>query len=186
MMKDNLTLRESFRAQIIRNRPQVDILNPVGRFRAEHYRRGRLIDIHEISNTVMNVGKNAMFNTYFNAATQIAAASWFMSLVSSSGYSAIAAADTSASHAGWTEGTAYANATRPLWGQGTAASQLITNASPVSFVASSGFTAKGLFIISESTKGGATGILWCAGLFTAGDAVLATSDELRVTYTAGM
>lgn len=186
MTNDKLTLREAFRAQIIRNRPQIDILNPTGRFRAEHYRRGRLIDVYDIANTVMNAAKNAMFNTYFNAAAQVAAASWFMSLVSSASYSAIAAADTIASHAGWLEATAYSNATRPLWGQGTAASQQITNATPVSFIASSGFTAKGLFIVSESTKGGTTGILFCAGLFTAGDAVLATNDELRVTYTAGM
>jgi hypothetical protein len=186
MMKDKLTIREMCRAQIIRNRPTVDILNIKGRFRAEHFRRGRLIDVYDVANTVMNVAKNALWDTYFNAMTQVAAASHFMSLISSAGYSAIAAADTAASHAGWTEATAYAAATRPVWGQGAAASQQITNASPVSFVASSGFTAKGLFLITESTKGAGSGLLFCAGLFTAGDAVLAASDELRVTYTGAM
>lgn len=188
-MRDKLTVSDLAKAQIIRNRsaqPTVDVINIRGRYRAEQWRKGRLIAVHEIENVVMDAAKNAMWDTYFNEMTQVVTAGWYMSLITSAGFTAISAADTMASHAGWAEGTGYTSSTRVLWGQGAAASKAITNASPVSFIANTGFTAKGLFITSGSAKSGTAGILFSAGLFTAGDAVLVSSDELRVTYTASM
>lgn len=185
-MVNKLSMAEAFQSNLIKNRqPNVDILNPRGIFKCEHYRDGKLINVHDFPNMVMNAAVNSLFDVMFNSATQIAAASWYMGLIVSTGYSAIAATDTMASHAGWNEATGYTNATRPAWGQGATAARSITNASPVSFIANATATIKGLFITSNNVKSGTTGLLWSAGLFTSGDANVNNLDELRVTYTLG-
>jgi hypothetical protein len=136
------------------------------------------------SNLVVNQGKQDLLTVYFSDGTATASSSWFMGLISNSGYSAIAAADTAASHAGWTEFTGYSQATRPLWGQVAPGSGVttITNTSPATFDITSSGTLKGGFIITNSTKGGTTGKLWSAALFSA-DVPVNNGDQMKVTYT---
>ena len=166
-----------------RQRGGLDHLNPKGRFKVEHLDKdGNLIKIYEFDNDITNQGKNALFDIMFHDGTQITSASWVVGLISNSGYSALAAADTMSSHAGWTEFTGYTQATRVAWGPGASASQSITNASPATFDINATGTVKGIFIVSQSTKGGTTGTLWSTALFSA-DVPVASSDQLRVTYT---
>lgn len=153
-----------------------------GHWQAEHYRQGNFLAKYDFPNDITNQGKNSLFEIMFHDGTQIANASWFIGLISNSGYSALAAADTMASHAGWTEFTGYSQGTRVAWGAGAAASQSITNASPATFDITSTGTVKGIFVPSNSTKGGTTGTLWSTALFTA-DVPVANGDQLRVTYT---
>ncbi len=165
----------------------VDVLNFRGHFKTEHFRNGRLLGIYEAPNTVVNVGKNYIFDVMFNGGTQIANNKWFMGLISSSSYSAIAAADTMSSHAGWTEWTTYSQSTRQAWGSGAAASQSVTNASAVVVDITGSGTVKGLFIVGAAsgadTKGGTSGTLWSAALYTGGDVSVINGDQLRSTYT---
>jgi len=153
-----------------------------GRFQVEHVRDGVVIQKQEFKNDITNIGKNTLFDVMFSDGTQIAASSWFIGLISNSGYSALAAADTMSSHSGWNEATGYSQSTRVAWGPGDPASQSITNASPATFDANATATIKGIFVTSNSTKSGTTGILWATALFTA-DVPVVNGDQLRVTYT---
>jgi hypothetical protein len=163
-------------------RQYIDRLALKGRFRVEHHRDGKLLDTYDFNNDITNEGKNQLFEIMFHDGTQIASASWFIGLISSSGYSALAAADVMNSHGGWTEATGYTQSTRVAWGPGTAASQSITNASPATFDINATATIKGIFVTSNSTKSGTTGKLWATALFSA-DVPVTSGDQLRVTYT---
>ena len=52
-------------------------------------------------NGITTAGINNLFNVYFGATSK--ASAWYLGLIASSGYSALSAADTISSHAGWTE-----------------------------------------------------------------------------------
>lgn len=148
----------------------------------EHYRDGKLFDVYSFHNDITNEGKNEILDVFFSDATQIAASSWYIGLISNSGYSALAAGDTMASHGGWTEFTGYTQSTRVAWGPGNPASQSITNASPATFDINATGTLKGIFVTSNSTKSGTTGKLWATGLFAA-DVPVSSGDQMKITYT---
>lgn len=153
------------------------------RFAVEHWRNGELLGTYPFLNDITNEGKNLIFEVMFHDGTQVSSSSWCIGLISNSGYSALAAADVMASHAGWTEFTGYSQSTRVAWGPGAAASQQITNSTPATFDITSTGTVKGVFITSQNTKGGTTGKLWATALFSA-DLPVANGDQLKVTYTA--
>lgn len=75
--------------------------------------------------------------------------------------------DTIASHAGWQEFTTYDESTRQLWTPGTVSSGLISNPTRMKVTISSGGGGiiKGAFMVTESTKGGTTGLLVAHGLW---------------------
>lgn len=176
-------MKDKAEVAVTRNRGAEDKLGLRGRFQIEHLDKdGNLLGTYDFPNDITNQGKNSIFEIMFHDGTQIANSSWFIGLISNSGYSALAAADTMASHAGWTEFTGYSQATRVAWGAGAAASQSITNASPATFDVNASGTVKGVFVVSNSTKGGTTGTLWATALFSA-DVPVSNGDQLRVTYT---
>jgi hypothetical protein len=115
-------------------------------------------------------------------------ATWFIGLYGAAASNNPAASDTASSHAGWTEVTAYSNATRPAATFGTATtadpSVISNSASPASFSINGTATVGGAFLISNSTKGGTTGTLFSAADFQSpGDRTVANGDTLNVTYT---
>lgn len=166
-----------------RKRELENNFEPKGKWVVEHLDKdGNLKATYDFHNDIVNVGKNNIFDVYFNGGTQTPNNSWFIGLISNSGYSALAAADTMSSHAGWTEFTGYSQSTRVAWGSGAASSQSVTNASPATFDITSSGTIKGIFVITNSTKGGTTGTLWATGLFSA-DVPVVNGDQLRATYT---
>lgn len=133
----------------------------------------------QFSNTVVTVGKNDLLTQYFkgNAYTAV----WHVGLVDNAGFSAIAAADTMASHGGWAESAAYSNASRPALTLGTSSGGSIDNsASTASFAINATATIKGAFVVNSGTKGGTAGTLYSAGAFAANRSV-AGGDTLNVT-----
>lgn len=133
------------------------------------------------ANVVTTLGKNDVLDKYLAGAAYTAA--WFLGLVDSVSYSAVAAGDTASSHAGWVESVAYSNSTRPApsWGSAASSSKAST---ATAFNINATATIKGAFLISNSTKGGTSGLLYSAGLFTGGDRAVVSGDTLNVTYTA--
>lgn len=175
-------LKDNLGVQMVRNRDIEQKPKLRGRYHVEHWRNGSLLNTYDFDNDITNQGKNDIFDVYFSDGTQTAASAWCLSLISLSGYSALAAGDTMASHGGWTEFTGYSESTRPAWGPGDPASQSITNATPVTFSINAGGTVKGIFVTTQNTKGGTTGKLWATALFT-GDVPVTSGDQLKVTYT---
>lgn len=142
---------------------------------------GLVVARKSIKNLVPDAAINSIFNTNFNAATQTAL--WYMMLIDNAGFSAISAADTMTSHSGWVENQQYSQATRPAWGQGSAASKVITNASSVTFSMNATASIKGAAIVSGNVKGATTGLLWSAGSFASGVQSLTSGQDLKLTYT---
>ena len=138
-------------------------------------------------NLVMNVGLQDMNSKYFSASGYTAG--WFLGLVQGPGSgTTFAAADTLASHAGWTElvpGTAYTgNRKAVTFGTATTADpSVITNsASPSSFaMLVNGTVVAGALLCTVAS--GTSGILFSAGDFTGGDKTVDNGDTLNVTYT---
>ena len=134
-----------------------------------------------VPNRVMNAAMNAILEAFRGTAFPSA---WYCGLISSTSFSAIAAADTMASHAGWTELTGISNATRPLIFDSTSpasASQQITNSAAAVFTANAVGTVKGIFIASNNTIGGTTGTLWAASQLTA-DQQFSSGETVSITY----
>ena len=138
-------------------------------------------------NLVVNQGLQDMNSKYFVGSGYTA--SWFLGLVQGPGSgTTFAAADTLASHAGWTElvpGTDYTgNRQTATFGTATTADpSVITNsASPASFAMLVNATVvAGAFLSSVSS--GTSGILFSAGDFTGGDKTVDNGDTLNVTYS---
>ena len=148
---------------------------------------GKVIDLGR-HNAIVNEGKNYILDTMFNTGTQIVDANWYISLVDASGWTSWAVTNTIASKT-WSEFTTYTPSTRPVWTAGAAATQQITNGTPVTFTMTGGGTVKGVFIIGGSDPDADTigdvvqGTLWANAPFSGGDVPVSTSDQLKVTYT---
>jgi hypothetical protein len=130
-------------------------------------------------NLVVNTGLNHIRDVILLAGTQVS--TWYTGLTQ--GSPTIAAADTMASHAGWTESTAYSEAVRQTWTGAAGATGASSNsASPSVFSINATATIGGVFLTSNSTKGGSTGTLYSGVAFTGGNRSVVNGDTLTVTY----
>lgn len=139
-----------------------------------------------IDNLVVNVGLQDMNTKYFTGSAYTAA--WYLGLWGAGASNNPAASDTMASHAGWTEVTAYSQATRPACTFGTASTanpSVISNSgSAATFSINATTTVGGAFLTSNNTKGGTTGTLFSGSDFTSpGDRAVVSGDTVTVTYT---
>lgn len=135
-------------------------------------------------NLVVNQGLQDMNAKYFVGSGY--SATWFLGLVTGPGSgTTFAAGDTLASHAGWTENTAYVGDRKAAtFGTATTADpSVITNsAAPAVFTMNANAqTIAGAFLSSVAT--GISGVLFSAGDFTGGDKLVDSGDTLSVTYT---
>jgi len=135
-------------------------------------------------NLVVNEGLKDMNDKYFSGSAYTAA--WYIGLVQgpASG-TTFAAADTLASHAGWTEDTAYTgNRKTATFGAATTAdpSVISNSGSPAQFTMNGTTTIGGAFLCSVDS--GTSGILFSASDFQSpGDRSVVNGDVLNVTYT---
>lgn len=176
---DQLGFEQNCVANVARGRTLEDVLGGLkGHFSIEHLDKdGQLKGRYELDNGIVNQGKNSILDIMFHAATQIT--TWYIGLMDNSGYTTEAAADTLASHTGWNEFTNYTG-NRKEWTEGAAASQSITNSTPVQFDITGTGTIKGVFICSAAS--GTSGTLWSTAAFGSTVAV-ANGDQLKITYT---
>jgi len=108
-----------------------------------------------------------------------AAVTWYAGLIDNASFTGVAAADTSASHSGWIENQDFSESVRQTLGFSAAAARTISDS--VSFSINATVTIQGLFVISESTKGGTTGTLFSTALFSS-PPVLVSSNTLTANY----
>ena len=139
-----------------------------------------------MTNLVTTAGKNDLLDKYLAGSAYTAA--WFAGLISSVTYTAIAAADTPASHAGWTEaGTTNAptfTGTRPAITFAAASGGVKASSSIPTITFTGAGTVKGLFTATISTVMATTGVMYSAGLFTGGDAVVGSGYVMTLTFSA--
>ena len=135
------------------------------------------------SNLVTNVGKDDMLNVYLRSTSYTQTIRMGLK-----GVGTVLAANTQASHAGWTErGGSVAPAytgDRKTVSMGAAASQVSTSPTQA-FAITSGGAVDGCFINNggSATKDDTSGILFSAGDFTGGPKTVANLDTLNVVYT---
>lgn len=144
-------------------------------------------------NTVVTVGKNLALDTFL-AGSSYTVTGPYMGLIGAVSYSAISAADTMASHAGWTEaGTTnaptYTGPRKTIsWSSASAGSKAPSSA-PVYTMTGTG-TVKGVFLAFGSgavaTIDSTLGTLWSAGLFSGGDQAVVSTNTVTVTYTTSL
>lgn len=128
-------------------------------------------------NLVTNVGLNHILDVVLHGSTQVT--TWYVGLKNTG---TPVAADTSASHASWTENTNYTG-NRQEYVEAAASSQSVTNsANKASFsITADSQTIAGAFLDSAST--GTSGTLLCVADFTGGNKSCDNGDTLEVTYT---
>jgi len=194
MQNEKLNANESNDASITRNSGHVEQANAHGVFTAKCYDKdGNLKWEDTFPNVVTTVGKNLALDTYLAGAAYTVTGP-FMGLISSVSYTAVDAADTMSSHAGWLE-AGLANAptyTAPrktaAWSAAAAGSKALSAA--LSFAITGSGTVKGCFLVygtgALSTIDNTAGTLYSAGLFTGGDKVVISTDTLNVSYTASL
>jgi len=165
-----------------------------GRFLAElrEYEGGPVIWTAEFDNVVCTLGKNAMFNAGF-AGSSYSVTGPYLGLISSASFTAVSAADTMASHAGWLE-AGSANAPTYSGNRGAAAFAAasggsIALSSNPSFTFTGSGTVQGAFLTfgagAVNTVGSTAGTLWSAGTFATAQPVI-SGNVLTVSYSASM
>ena len=142
---------------------------------------GQIKWVEEVDNLVVTAGRNDILDKYYKGSTYTAA--HYVGLKSAG---AVNAADTMASHAGWTEVTVYDEAVRATITWGTPASGSVDNSAAVDvFTMSDTVTVAGAFVTTVNTKGGTTGTLVGAADFSVSRSVI-DNDVLEVTVTASL
>jgi hypothetical protein len=139
----------------------------------------------QMHNLVVNEGLQSMNTQYFKGSAYTAA--FFLGLVTGPGSgTTYAAADTLASHAGWTEFTNYSGSRKAVtFGTATTADPSVigNSASPSQFsITGAGGTVAGAFLCTVAS--GTSGVLFSEADFQSpGDRVVVSGDTLNVTYT---
>lgn len=194
MQSEKANPTENISAQLIRSGYNEEKANATGVFHAKCYDKdGNLKWEDTFPNVVTTVGKNLALDTYLAGAGYTVVGP-FMGLISLVSYTAVAAADTMGSHAGWLE-AGLANAptyTAPrktaAWAAAAGGSKALSAALAFTFTGAG--TVKGAFMAygagAVSTIDDTNGTLYSAGLFSGGDKPVISTDILLISYTASL
>jgi hypothetical protein len=132
-------------------------------------------------NGVTGAGLDDLLNTYFRNGTPKTA--WYIGLIDNASYSSMSSSDTMSSHPGWVESAAYTNANRVQWSPGASSGQSVVNGTTCDFSMNAVKSIRGLFLASDNTISGTSGLLWATAPFTGGTQSVNPGDTLKVTYT---
>ena len=190
---------ESNDASVIRGSGNNEVAKITGRYFAKCFDKdGNLKWEDTIDNVVTDVGANQLLDSAFGSGP---VAGPFLGLISSVGYSSVpVVANTMASHATWVEagnGVNYPNWSTPASNAratitfAAASGRAKALSSAASFtIATNGGTVKGCFIVfgtgAVATNNNTSGVLYSAGLFSAGDKVVGIGDTLQVSYSTSL
>jgi len=193
-MKDQLNAVESANMSIasIAGMGESAQAEGVYTFKCFEYEGGPLLWEDTIENVVCTLGKNLMLQTALTGSAYTVTGP-YMGLISSIGYTAVAAADTMASHAGWNEAgstNAPTFAARVAPAFGTASAGAISTSTPTSFTMTGAGTLVGAFITygtgAVTTLMSTAGTLLSAGAFTGGNQPVNSGNVVQVTYSLSL
>lgn len=170
------------RAQMVARALAAAGFRPITRHKFVALRAGKVLWEEEQENLTTYAGLADMLSKYWKGAAYTAA--FFVGL---KGTGTIAGGDTSASHAGWTEVSAYTATTRPALTLGAVTSgatgSVDNSASPASFAINAANTVvAGAFVATSNAKGSTTDIIVGASDFAA-SRTLQSGDTLNCTTT---
>jgi hypothetical protein len=194
MTDERAQARECADASIIRGSGIGEQAEAHGRYEIECIGPdGKLKWRDTIENVVCTVGKNLMLDSALAGAAYTVTGP-FMGLISSTSYTAVAAGDTMASHAGWLEAgganapTYSGNRKTAVWSAATAGAKALSAA--LSFAITSSGTVKGAFLNfgtgAVNTKDDTNGVLWSAGTFSTGDKAVVNGDTLNINFSTSL
>jgi len=194
MTDERAQARECSDASVIRGTGLGEQAEAHGRYEIECIGAdGKLKWRDTIENVVATVGKNLALDSFLAGAAYTVVGP-FMGLISATSYTAVAAGDTMASHAGWIEAggtnapTYTGNRKTAVWSAATAGSKALSTA--LSFAITSTGTVKGAFLClgsgASATKDNTGGTLWSAGTFSTGDKAVVNGDTLNVNYSTSL
>lgn len=155
-----------------------------GVYRAQHFRKGRLIDEWEFENSVVNQGLIAMMNIMFAGVSVVS--NWYIGVFQNN-YTPVAT-DTAASIVGNAgEFTGYSGGARPSFtpAQATSSPTITNTASQATFNFTGSATLTGAFLISSATPGSNSGTLYSAAQFGSSKSV-ANLDTIALTYQTSL
>lgn len=193
-MKDQMNSVDGAGASLTRSGELNEEALAVGTYTFECYdAEGNLKWADTVRNTVMTIGKNLALDTFL-AGSAYTVTGPYLGLISSASYSAISAADTMASHAGWLEaGNANAptyTGTRKTAAWNAAASGSKALSAALSFAITGTGTIKGAFMTygtgAVNTVDNTAGTLLSAGLFSGGDRAVLSGDTVNVSYSLAL
>lgn len=180
---DKLRVKDTASAHLTALRKVDDGLVAHGHIRVECVRDGKVIWVEEGPNLIVTAGRNKLLDETLEGSGYTAA--WYMGLIDNAGFSAIAAADTMASHAGWTEADEYDEATREAISFGAASAGTKATDADCSFTINATITINGVFIAASGTKNESASVLFAAKSFSAARACV-DNDVLNVSYSASL
>lgn len=161
-----------------------ETISATGKYDVKAYdAQGNLKWEDTIENLVVTVGKNDLLDKYFAGVTYTAA--WYMGLVDGATTPTYNAADTLASHSGWSENTSYSGTNRATvgWNSASAGSKAST---ATTFSINASVTIAGALLTQTQLKATTTGVLYSAGSFTGGSRAMSSGDTLVVSYQASV
>jgi hypothetical protein len=194
MTEERADARECNDASIVRGSGVCENAEAHGRYEIEcRGADGRVKWRETIDNVVATVGKNLALDSFLAGAAYTVTGP-FMGLISPVSYTAVAAADTMTSHAGWLEAggtnapTYTGNRRTAVWSAAASGSKALSAA--LSFAITSTGTVKGAFLCygtgAVNTKDNTGGVLWSAGTFSTGDKAVVNGDTLNVNYSTSL
>ena len=196
MTDERANARECNDASVIRGSGLAEQAAAHGRYEIECIGAdGKLKWRDTIENVVATVGKNLALDTFL-AGSAYTVTGPYMGLISSTSYSAVAAGDTMASHAGWLEAggtnapTYSGNRKTAVWSAAASGSKALSAALSFAITSPAPATVKGAFLCYGSgalnTKDNTAGTLWSAGTFSTGDKAVVNGDTLNVNYSTSL
>ena len=126
-----------------------------------------------------DITKNLVVNTGINLILTSGFGTSYIGLLN--GTPTLVAGDIMASHAGWTEITAY-TATRPAYTNVITGTSMTNSASKATFNINGTVTVGGIFVCTNSTIGGTTGTLITETAFSTGNKSCINGDIIYIQY----
>lgn len=188
-MNTKLSIGSEMSALIERARKLETLEELEGRFVLEQWRDGELISTLEFPNGATDAGKQYLLGAAFAGVTP--ATVWYFGIINGTGSTpALLNSDVAGSHTGWTEFVLYDETVRQTWVKAiNTGTNSMNSSAPAAITISTGLPTSpfiaGAFLISDNTKGGATGTLYATGLYPV-PVPIQTTDVFKMNYTTGL